>query len=126
MPTLDISLDTMVPAQFFSRRGDLAQPEKRLLAAVLEDAIRTFQSLHGARRFRGRRLFREAELWFASDRTDDVFTYVRVCQALAIDPDWLREGLRRWRAAREEAIYQLPSITDAPDVATAAKRQSAA
>ena len=78
-------------------------PERRLLAAVLEDAVRTFQKLSRARDFRGRRLFREVEEWFASEYGDSPFAFVRICEVLGLDGAWLRAGLARWRAVHMPA-----------------------
>jgi len=91
----DHDLDPVLPAQFFLRHPDT--PERRLLAAVLEDAVRTYQQLSTARDFRGRRLFREVEEWFASERADDPFAFVRICEVLGLDRIWFRGGLACWR-----------------------------
>ena len=67
----EIDLDILVPSQFFDRRQaeGSAQPEKRLMLAVMEDAIATFQkSVPGANR-RQRRLLRETEEWIQSSNT---------------------------------------------------------
>ena len=60
---------TVLPVQLF---GELAPdasvvPEKRLLLAVLEEAVVTFQRYVTDSGRRGRRLFREAEEWVGSD-----------------------------------------------------------
>ena len=55
--------DAILPAQLMGgRRFDAASmPEKRLLLAVLEDAVITFQRYTTSTQRRGQRLFREAE-----------------------------------------------------------------
>ena len=91
---------SVLPCQFGDRLFGTAalQPERRLQLAVLEDAILTFHRFFGVERTRSRRLFAEVEDWFASDDADGPFTFVTICDALEIDPDYIRGGLRRWRS----------------------------
>jgi hypothetical protein len=91
--------ETVLPSQFFERvKIDASlQPEKRLMLAVLEDAVGTFQKHATAPGRRGRRLFTEAEEWFSSEDAEWPFAFVNVCQALGLEPHYLRAGLYRWR-----------------------------
>ena len=75
-------------------------PEKRLLLAILEEAVATVQRYVIDERRRGRRLYREAEAWVLSDDVSWPCTFRNICDALGIDPDYLREGLMRWSAQR--------------------------
>ena len=69
--------------------------ERRLLLATLEDAIRTLlDSRHPKHQ-------REDLDWLMSDDRTDPFTYLRICDALGIDPEWLRS---RVLAARGETM----------------------
>lgn len=92
--------ETVLPSQFFDRvQIDASlQPEKRLMLAVLEDAVGAFQKYATAATRRGRRLFGEAEEWFEDAASDWPFAFENVCQALALEPAYIRSGLRRWRA----------------------------
>jgi hypothetical protein len=69
--------------------------ERRLLLATLEDAIRT---LLGSRHPKQQR---EDLDWLMSDDRTDPFTYLRICDALGIDAEWLRS---RVLAARGETM----------------------
>lgn len=94
-----LEADIIVPSQFFDRiRAERSsQPEKRLMLAVMEDAITTFQkSVHGATR-RQRRLLKETEEWVGSPDTSWPFSFENICAALDIEADYLRTGLRRWK-----------------------------
>ena len=94
-----IELDILVPSQFFDRRQaeGSAQPEKRLMLAVMEEAIATFQkSVPGANR-RQRRLLRETEEWIQSGDTSWPFSFENICAALSIESDYLRSGLLNWK-----------------------------
>ena len=76
------------------------QPEKRLLLAVMEGAVSDFQKYATASSGRGRRLFADAKAWFQSTATDQPLDFESICQALALDPSFIRIGLERWCAAR--------------------------
>ena len=91
--------ETILPAQFFDRvQIDASlQPEKRLMLAVLEDGVGTFQKYSGIPGRRARRLFTEAEEWFASDDIEWPFAFVNVCQGLGLEPQYIRRGLRGWQ-----------------------------
>jgi hypothetical protein len=75
------------------------EPHRKLMLAVLEAAVRDFQTYAGSTTARGRRLFMEADAWFAS-RAIDLFAFETICQAIDVDPDVVRDGLRRWRLAQ--------------------------
>lgn len=79
------------------------QPEKRLVLAVLEDAIACFQHFLWATDSRGKRIFSEARNWLWSDRDDWPFAYQNVCDVLGIDANYLRRGLVRWKQNRHLA-----------------------
>jgi hypothetical protein len=76
------------------------QAEKRLMLAVLEAAVSDFQKYATASSGRGRRLFSDAEAWFASPVSDEALDFESICHALGFDPAFIRDGLRRWRTAR--------------------------
>lgn len=96
---LGLEPETVLPSQFFDRfKIDASlQPEKRLMLAVLEDAVGTFQKYAGATTRRSRRLHAEAEEWFADPDVTWPFAFRNICQALGLEPEWLRRGLERWR-----------------------------
>lgn len=91
--------DTMLPSQFMDRATlePSAFPEKRLMLAVLEDAVATFQRYVVTMDRRGRRLFRESEEWVTSQDASWPFAFENICSALQIDPDYLRRGLEAWK-----------------------------
>ncbi len=88
--------DLILPTQFFAlRRHPPAQGERRLVLAILEDAINCFQTYIFASRNRNRRLFREAESWLMSEN-EEPFSYEHVCAILGLEPTYVRSGLQRW------------------------------
>lgn len=95
--------DVVLPVQFF-RAVHGREPlggERRLIIAVLEDAINCFQKNLFARDNRGRRLFREAEKWVMSSDRVLPFAFENVCDFLSLDANCIRQGLRRWAVAAE-------------------------
>ena len=108
---LGLEPETVLPSQFFDRfKIDASlQPEKRLMLAVLEDAVGTFQKYAGATSRRARRLHAEAEEWFADNDVSWPFAFANICEALGLEPEWLRRGLDRWRVDQKQ-------INDSPKV----------
>jgi hypothetical protein len=70
---------------------------KRLLLAVLEDALRCLQNYAEGRNPAHRKAFGEAETWILDRKAQGPFAFETICEALAIQPDHLREGIRQWR-----------------------------
>ena len=91
--------DALVNHQYLEsfRRGVSFAPEKQLMLAVLEDAIYTLADGRTATDGRKQRLFKETEDWFFRDDADWIFSFVALCGALGLDPDYLRKGVSRWR-----------------------------
>ena len=89
--------ETILPSQLLdaSHLGAARQPEKRLMLAVLEDGIATFQRTLSATTRRARREFDEVRAWIASDDTAWPYAFLNVCHVLGFDPDYLRAGLAR-------------------------------
>ena len=71
--------------------------EHRLMLAVLRDAIECYQKYAHAREPRGRTLFADAALWIDSSDPEWPFSYENICEALGLDPAYVRRGLSRWR-----------------------------
>ncbi|MBI3247064.1 MAG: hypothetical protein HYZ50_11230 [Deltaproteobacteria bacterium] len=91
--------DTLLPAQFFATLKQRSQAcgERRLMAAILEDAVDCFQKYLWAKENRSRNLRQEAENWFVSDDDSWPFSFVNVCHALDLEPDFIRRGLLTWK-----------------------------
>jgi len=93
-----LSPDIILPVQFADH--DTNQGEKRLMLAVLEEAVATFQRNTHAKTRRGQRLFREAEEWIQSEDVSWTFAFENVCHTLGLDPEYLRGGLVRLKERR--------------------------
>lgn len=89
---------SVLPDQFFSSAGTVVtEGERRLLLAVLEDAVSAFRKYATAADAKGRALFREVEEWFMADDSGATLDFAYVGEALGFDPKRVREGLRRWQ-----------------------------
>jgi hypothetical protein len=67
--------------------------------AVLEDAFLCFQKKFETEpRFMQRA--REAERWFFSDASRWLFSFVSVCDALGLEPEYIRKKLKHWTPSR--------------------------
>ncbi len=94
--------EAVLPQQFFSecRESAAVEGERRLLVAVLEDALHCFQKYAFAVDARSQRLFLEAEEWFMQPDTGAAFTFEYICETRGLDPESVRSGLRQWRERR--------------------------
>src|SRR5574341_83391 len=106
--------DTLLPDQYLDtfRRKLHLEPEKKLMLAVLEDAVACYQKYLLARDGKGKTLFLEAELWVEQKSGDGVFSFDSVCEVLGLDPEYLRRGLREWKThalaqTAQAKVYQL-------------------
>lgn len=94
----ELAPDVLTPAQFASGTAAdrLDRPEVRLMIAVLEDAVATYQRYAGAGED-GARPLRDVECWLWSDDPGWLYSFVNICEVLGFAPAQLRDGLMRWR-----------------------------
>ena len=105
-------------------------PERRLIVAILWDAIVCFQKGQDGHPKRNRgRSFREASDWLFGNGPDWVFSFERICDVLAIDPEYVRDGLRRWEHQQGRTSSWSPplpiGVRGAPDVLGGDDRRTA-
>ena len=105
--------DLITPEQYGDRvqqeRSD--QPEVRLMLAILEDAVATYQRFASQQNRKNQRLFRETESWINSSDTSWPYSFENICVALRLEPDVLRQGLRQWKAEETPVVgdrYRFP------------------
>jgi len=95
----------ILPGQYGSmcRRKLPAEGERRLLFAVLEDAIRCYlKHRDGDQACRKDPEFLEAARWLSSDEESGPFSFVTVCEVLGINADRLRTGIHNHAGRLEE------------------------
>jgi hypothetical protein len=93
---------SILPSQFFDTRkkNEAVEPLKRLMLAVLADAVSCYQTGLDTRATSRRRAFLQVQQWLFGARADGPFSFENVCYVLDITPDNLRQMLRNWRARR--------------------------
>jgi hypothetical protein len=97
----------LTPVQYYESvraQHPETQAMKRLLLAVLEDALRCLQTHAQSRKPAHRKAFGEAETWILERRAQGPFAFVSICEALGIQPDHLREGIRKWRVQLSKGL----------------------
>lgn len=75
--------------------------ERRLMLAVLEDALDTVRKYAGASDPRQRALYHHARAWFTACEAEWPFAFAPICEALGLDPDYVRAGVLRGCAASQ-------------------------
>ena len=104
-PVFDVSVpDALLPEQYFDRLATRTSdtPERRLLFAVLLDAVIQLQR-------RNTSGSAEAERWIRNETdTDSPFSFRNVCEALGIEPGYLARGLLSWRRSQLGTVPGIP------------------
>jgi hypothetical protein len=88
----------VLPEQFF-RPGGASHAvwtgERRLLLAVLEEALESFFRYRNTTTRRGQRLFNETIEWFWDRDQEWLYSFETICQHLDLDAEYIRGGLQR-------------------------------
>jgi len=118
--------DFLLPLQFFTgtRGKGCAEGERRLMLAILEDAVECFQKYCGTKEARGRQLCSDAEEWFLSDDRDWLFSFVNVCEILELQPEFIRQGLLTWKT-RQLTMPPAPKPASAAPTRTSGRKRGA-
>ena len=109
--------DILAPHEYWKvhRPDRFRQPELELMLAVLEDALHCYFTNVQMRTRREKKIFAETEEWFFSAENEGIFTFENICSLLAIDPDYIRRGLKLFKDA-----HRTPNKSDRPSNAIAA------
>jgi hypothetical protein len=95
-------VDNGVIEQLFKK--EIREGEEGLMLAVLENAIEYFQKYAVGQSEREKRLFTEAEEWILEKDSDWFFSFENICETLGLYPDYIRQGLMRWKEARCRSV----------------------
>ena len=125
--TVFLESDALAPERyrevFHSRQ---IAPEKRLMIAVLDDAVQSFLAGIRPRKSGDLRHFREAEEWIMDSSGNWVLSFDSICNLLELDPDYLRSGLEKLKAeARAEQRSCPPRNNRSPHMRTSSGRSIA-
>ena len=96
--------DVLVASQYLAttKSKTYREPEKKLMLAVLEDALFCFQNgLLSRENKRKQGLSHDAEEWIMEDSEESLFSFNELCDLLGLNPKYLRKRLLRWK---EEAL----------------------
>ena len=90
--------DSLLLDQYFDtlRRKTVLAPEKRLMLAILKDAVSTFQADLFATNVKSSRRFEQAKDWITEADGDWVFSFENICEHLGLNPAYVRNGLLHW------------------------------
>jgi hypothetical protein len=115
--------DLLTPTQFFDlkRRDSSDDPLKRLMMAVLRDAIRCYQDGANSGSAIKRKKFIEVKEWLADECGNGPFSFAVVCEVLDLVPEYLRGGVAQWQnpgklrlGRRPPVLGAVPSLTGTP------------
>ena len=85
-------------------------PERRLVAAVLRDAIDCYLRDCFTKNRHKKRSFREAEEWFFKGDNYGVFSLENVCGILNIDPGYIRRSLMQYEQRNAHDGRAVPEL----------------
>jgi hypothetical protein len=77
------------------------QPEKQLMLAILLDAVECYQQYAGDET---NRLFKDTEEWIFAEDQEWLFSFINICEAVDIAPQYLRKGLLQWNNERSRKV----------------------
>ena len=81
--------------------------ERRLMLAVLEDAVATLKLHLRGHSVHSRRIVAEVENWLASGSRSHTFTFGTICDVLGLDTSAVRNAVKEWtRAERADPRYR--------------------
>lgn len=82
------------------RRRSYDEGEKKLMLAVLQEALNNFVQFVSAKDPVGRERHAEVERWFLENDGEWLFSFKNICDSLGMDPAYLRTGLIRLKEGR--------------------------
>ena len=104
--------DALLSEQFYatSKRNSCREPERKLMLAVLEDAISCMLKNPRRGNPHQRKQYEDARHWVTTEEeTDWMFSFKNICEALSLDPNYVRRGL-----VRQGIISVPPTISQRP------------
>ena len=91
--SIDYSTVAFVPQQLLPPPSHKPwEGERRLMLAILEEAIQSYRRTEGRRAWRSRE-DREPERWLFTDDPTWTFSFVNICSTLGLDPRAIRGAL---------------------------------
>ena len=102
----------ILAAEDFARiyRSRPLSPERELMMAVLEGALADYQRSWKARDKKGMERFADAQAWILESDSEWIFSFVNCCEALGIEPGYLRQGLIRSKQGKHTRPSSVAAI----------------
>ena len=110
--------DIFLPSQFYGNGGLSRQLEweKRLMIAILKDAVECLDKYRGARNSSGRSHYESALEWVDDKGTEWLFSFTNICDFLGFDPDYLRQVLlkreNQYVKPVSTRVYTFPALSE--------------
>ena len=91
--------DVVLPSQYWEtlKRQDCLEPERRLMLAILEDAVWTYIKYLDKRTS----LFSDVDEWFREKRSDRLYSFENICDYLGLSPEHIRRALLNHKGKEE-------------------------
>jgi hypothetical protein len=111
MPVVLFEADILA-AQDFDRiyRSWPRSPERDLMLAILEEALNDYQRCWKARDEKGRKRFADAQSWILNMDSEWIFSFINCCEVVGIEPDYLRQGVLRWKQGKRARLLSARAI----------------
>jgi hypothetical protein len=112
--------DVFLPSQFYGSAGlsRTLEGEKRLMIAVLKDAVECLEKYRGARGGVAQCEYQSAIEWVEDTDTEWLFSFTNICDLLGFDPEYLREVLlkreNRYVKPQRERVLSLAALAGRP------------
>lgn len=112
--------DIFLPSQFYGAAGlsRKLEGEKRLMIAVLKDAVECLEKYRGARSSVGQCQYLSAIEWVEDTDTDWLFSFTNICDLLGFDPEYVREVLlkreKRYTKPERPRMLSLAAMGEHP------------
>ena len=105
-PPAPFDTEIILPNQFWAGPSDTrSDPEKRLMGAILEEAIATVLNPTLTVSGRYRELLQETDRWIDSDERLGLFTFASICDVLGLEAGQVRHVIVRLRQ-RSHTAYR--------------------
>jgi len=82
-------------------------PERRLIAAILGDAIDCYMRCCFAKSRREKKMYQETNEWFFGN-DEGVFSFENICEVLGLAPGYIRRGLLRYNQRPSRSLDHRP------------------
>lgn len=109
--------DIFLPSQFYGAAGLSRQleGEKRLMIAILKDAVECLDKYRGARNSAARSHYENALEWVQDTGTEWLFSFTNICDLLGFNPEYVRHVLLQRENQHVKrvggSVYSFPALS---------------